>query len=211
MKNNKIALITAVLAVAAVLSTYAFQTGSSKFGVVDIGRLSDQSKLGKRKKAEFDARQQKWIGMLQFMRTNRFFTPENAKKFRELSLLDKPTADQTKQLEDLKTSIQKITDEFQQLIKVAQPTDDQSKRRQDLLRMSDETGQMMNDLAAEYQDTMRGLANDFKDEVTNKARAAVQKYAKKEGFTVVFEASVAVYGANDVTDEAVKVMDADNS
>lgn len=207
-RNGKIAI--AVIGVAVLLMALAFQGPTQKFGVVDIGVLSDASKLGKRKKVEFEAKQQKWINLLQFMRSNRFFTLDNVKRFRELSLLDKPTADQTKQLEDLKTAIQKITDEFQGLVKVAQPTEEQSRRRQDLVRMADETTQMLNELGAEYQDSMRNMAADLKEEVTSKARAAVQKYGRQQGFTVIFEISMAVYGANDVTNDAVKVMDADN-
>ncbi|MFN8139870.1 MAG: OmpH family outer membrane protein [Fimbriimonadales bacterium] len=199
----------AIAAIGIVIALFAFQGPTQKTGVIDIGRASDLSKLGKRKKSEFDAKQQKWINMLNFMRQNRFFTPDNAKKFRELSLVEKPTAEQTQSLEGLKTSIQKITDEFQNLIKVTQPNDEQVKRRQELLRMADETVQMMNELGAEYRDSMQTLAGDLKEEVTNKARQSVQKYGKKEGFTIIFESSIAVYGANDVTDEVVKIMDVD--
>lgn len=205
--STRIGIVIAAIGIG--IALFAFQGPTQKTGVIDIGRASDLSKLGKRKKSEFDAKQQKWINMLNFMRQNRFFTPDNAKKFRELSLAEKPTAEQTQSLEGLKTSIQKITEEFQNLIKVTQPNDEQVKRRQELLRMADETVQMMNELGAEYRDSMQTLAGDLKEEVTNKARQSVQKYGKKEGFTIIFESSIAVYGANDVTDEVVKIMDVD--
>jgi Skp family chaperone for outer membrane proteins len=42
----------------------------------------------------------------------------------------------------------------------------------------------------------------------NKARDAVASVAKAQGYTLVFDKSVAPYGANDLTDAALQAMNA---
>ena len=49
---------------------------------------------------------------------------------------------------------------------------------------------------------------DRKDENYQKARIAVNEVAAKEGYTMVFEGTVALYGANDISDPTLAALNA---
>jgi Skp family chaperone for outer membrane proteins len=76
--------------------------------------------------------------------------------------------------------------------------------------MSQGTEDMLPQLDNMLGTSMQQRANAKQQEVLDKARAAVQKVGKRDGFTMVFENQVAVYGATDLTNEALKTMDTDN-
>jgi Skp family chaperone for outer membrane proteins len=60
----------------------------------------------------------------------------------------------------------------------------------------------------EFTQELQVWADKQKAESLTRARAALQEVAKAQGFTVVFEVGVAPYGANDLTDAALKAMNA---
>ena len=60
----------------------------------------------------------------------------------------------------------------------------------------------------EFSDEMRNWMSDRKDENYQKARAAVKEVAAKDGYTMVFEGTVALYGANDISDTTLAALNA---
>lgn len=52
------------------------------------------------------------------------------------------------------------------------------------------------------------MNEDFGKAESANAKAALQEVAKKGGYTVILNGQVAPYGANDITDEAIKALDA---
>jgi Skp family chaperone for outer membrane proteins len=55
---------------------------------------------------------------------------------------------------------------------------------------------------------MRNWMSDRKDENYQKARVAVNEVAAKDGYTMVFEGTVALYGANDISDPTLAALNA---
>ncbi len=208
-ENRKFVLIGTLLAAVTFFALSAFQQPVLKFGVVDVSKVAEDSKLGKRKKDEFEKLRVKMTAILQFMNQNRLMSKDQATKFRELSLLDKPTADQTQQLEGLKTLIQRAKQEFDDLLKVSNPTETQLKRIQELSGYGNDTLERLRDWDREFGQQMSELASNAQTEVLSKAREAVKKLGKRDGYTIIHESNSAPYGANDVTTDVLKVFDAD--
>jgi Skp family chaperone for outer membrane proteins len=181
-----------------------------KFGSVDLSAVAEQSKLGNREKTEFDALRTKLTQLLQFMNTNKVMTREQGTKLRELWLAEKPTDAQKTELENLKTAIQKSSQELRDLLGKLNPDEKDQARIRELLPLSNATDDQLPALDNQYGLMMRSRADAKQQEVLDKARAAAQKLGKQQGYTVIFESQVAVYAANDVTPQVLQVMDADN-
>jgi Skp family chaperone for outer membrane proteins len=76
--------------------------------------------------------------------------------------------------------------------------------------LAQSTEDMLDQLDNMLGRAMQDQAAAKQADVLNKARGAVQKVGKRDGYTLVMESNVAPYGATDVTDDALKVMDSDN-
>jgi len=188
----------------------AYQNNVDKFGVVSLGDVAEKSKLGQREKKEFEALRTKYGGLIQFLNTNKVAAREDVQKIVDLWNKEKPTAAETQQLETLKTKAQTQSEELRRLISVLNPSAEQQSRIRELSGMSQGTEDMLPQLDNMLGTAMQQRANAKQQEVLEKARAAVQKVGQRDGFTLVFENQMAVYGATDITNEALKTMDIDN-
>lgn len=205
---------TGLLAVMAVLlgmfAISAFQVNTPKYAVVSVGDVAEKSKLGIREKQQFEALRTKYGGLIQFLNTNKAVAREDAQKIVELWNKEAPTAAETQQLESLKTKAQTQSEELRRLISVLNPTAEQQSRIRELSGFSQATEDILPQLDNMLGTAMQQRAGQKQEEVLQKARAAVQKVGKRDGYTLVFENQVAVYGATDLTNEALKTMDIDN-
>ena len=188
----------------------AWQNNTQKFGVVNLGDVAEKSKLCVREKQEFEALRTKYGSLIQFLNTNKAVAREDATKIIDIWRKDAPTAAENQQLEQLKTKAQTQSEELRRLISVLNPTAEQQSRIRELSGWSQATEDVLPQLDNLLGQAMQSRANTKQQEVLDKARAAVQKVGKRDGFTMVFESQVAVYGATDLTSEALKTMDLDN-
>jgi Skp family chaperone for outer membrane proteins len=188
----------------------AFQGNTQKFAVVNLGDVAEKSKLGVREKKEFEALRTKYGSLIQFLNTNKVVAREDSSKIIDIWRKDAPTAAETQQLEQLKTKAQTQSEELRRLISVLNPSAEQQSRIRELSGWSQTTEDILPQLDNLHGQAMQTRANTKQQEVLDKARAAVQKVGKRDGYTMVFESQVAVYGATDLTSEALKTMDIDN-
>ncbi|KAA0225456.1 hypothetical protein FCG40_09540 [Fimbriimonadia bacterium ATM] len=203
-------LFVALLALAGLFTLSAFQTATPKFGVVDLGVIAEKSKLGAKKKVEFDTMKGKINELMNFIGTHKVVSAEECQKLRELWLTEKPTDDQKKQLDNMKTSVVQRKGEWDTLVRKVNPDAAEKDRLNTLAEMTNASREVLRQWNSEFGVLMQQLANSSEQEVVDKVREAVKKHAKAQGYTMVFETTVAVYGANDVTEDALKVMDQDN-
>lgn len=188
----------------------AFQAQPAKMATVNLAMVADKSKLGIREKQQFEALRAKLSSMLQFMNNNKVMTLEQGAKLRELWITENPTGAQIQELEKLKTAIQTASEELRRLLTETQPDEAKIARIRELTRLVNQTDDILPELDQQYTMLMRQKAEEKQQSVIEKARAAVQKIGKRDGYTVIFESNVAPYAANDITEEAVKTMDQDN-
>ncbi|HET6645213.1 MAG TPA: OmpH family outer membrane protein [Fimbriimonadales bacterium] len=208
-KKLGIIIVCATLAFAALALT-AFQPQAMKFAVVNLADVAEKSKLGIREKKNFEDLRTKFTSLMQFMTANKVMKREDATKLVDLWRKEKPTADETKQMEAIKTQAQKDSDELRRLISLLNPTADDQTKIRSMSSLAQSTEDMLDQLDNMLGRAMQDQAAAKQADVLNKARGAVQKVGKRDGYTLVMESNVAPYGATDVTDDALKVMDSDN-
>lgn len=210
MKQTTKFAISACVAIFVLGGILAFQGPTQKFGVVNTSDVAEKSKLGQREKKAFDETRTRLSSMMQFLNSNKVIKRDDVNKIIELWRTEKPTAEQTKQLETLKTDAQKNSDELRRLISILNPSADEQAKIRELSALAQNTEDLLPQLGDALAGNMQQQANAKQQDVIDKARAATKKYGAKEGFTLIFEAAGTPYGANDVTDAVLKVMDTDN-
>lgn len=203
-------VIATVVVVIAIFVISAFQAQTQKFGVCDLSSVANNSKYGKRKMQEIEAARSRYFSVLTFLRQNPFISRSEAQKFRDLSLNNNLTPAQQKDLDELKAGAQRLREEFEQLVNVRNPSETEQRRIQELAIAREEVVQIQNTWGEEFARTLNDQFEEAKEDVHNKVKAAVKKLGRRDGFSVIFDSNSAPYAANDVTDELLKVMDADN-
>lgn len=199
-------IVAAALAAIAVLA--GFQGPTVKIGVVDMTRVFNESDYAKSQvqvlKDLGAARQD----MLQFFDQYRTFTPEQASKFHDLSM--KPTtavapAEKT-ELDKIKKDVQAAAQRLKDLQQKSNPTPAESAEISDLSRRVQTTTDMATKWSREANDEVDAMRSKLQKDTLDKVRDAVKQVGQRDGYTIVFVSDIAPYGANDITDAALKVM-----
>ena len=205
--REKIAYLVAA-ATLGVLAASGFQDTTNKFGVVDISDVVEQSDYGKKNQEDFNAMKSAREGILEFIDTYRVLTNEQALKLRELTLKPNASAAEKAELETLKATIQASDKKSKEFATKATLTPEERTLMQDFAQRSQTMEQVAQRWFREFTNEMQQWADKQKAASIQKAREAVTEVAKAGSYTIVFESGVAPYGANDLTQPALKAMNA---
>lgn len=205
--REKIAFVVAAAAVG-VLAAAGFQDTTNKIGVVDISDVVEQSDYGKKNQEDFNTMKSAREGILEFIDTYRVLTNEQALKLRELSLKANASAAEKAELETLKATIIASDKKSKEIAQKANLTPEERTLMQDYAQRSQTMEQVAQRWFREFTNEMQQWADKQKAASILKAREAVTEVAKAGSFTIVFESGVAPYGANDLTQPALKAMNA---
>lgn len=190
------------------MAAVGFQGSSEKTGTVDLIYLVNNSKFGKGADSELKKMQESRLAVLKFIADNRVLTVDQANKLKDLMLNQNPTDAQKAELEKLKTDIVASKKKNDDLVQ----KNNLSAEEKALMNEYADRARTMDGLFQEWNNNFLKEAQEYVKKQQNaaveKARGAVKEVAKQQGFSVVFEAQVAPYGANDITDVALKAMDA---
>lgn len=210
MKSQRLAWSGWIVAglLAGVMVGSGFQTPSIKLGVVDLNSVIDKSDAGKVAKKSFDDMKAARESILEFLDQYRVLTIEQATRIRELTLKAERAKTEDAEMDRIKAEVIAASKRSQELATKASLTPEERTLVEEYSRRS----QLMNDLSnrwlREFADEMNKWVNERKDENYQKGRVAVNEVAAKEGYTMVFEGTVALYGANDITDATLVAMNA---
>jgi Skp family chaperone for outer membrane proteins len=206
-KLNQLGWVLAA-ALAAVMVSSGFQDTAAKFAVVDIPSLVDKSNFGKQNQDTFNLMKKGREELLEFVDTNRVLTNEQAQQLRDLSLKSTPSADDTAKIATLKAEIVASRKKADELALKTNLTPEERTLMNDFAQRSQNAAEITRRWYQEFMTEMQTWADKQKLASVDRARAAIQEVAKQQGFTVVFEVNYAPYGANDITDQALKAMNA---
>lgn len=184
-----------------------FQSAQEKTGIVDMQKMIENSEPGKKMRATFDQMVAARNDLLEFINLNRVLTVEQAQKLKELSLKPNATDAEKAEAQRIRSEVVASEKRFKEL---------QTKASTDADR------QLLTDYsnrAAVMTQTLERWNNDFNVEmqewlarerpsVYEKAKKALQDTARAQGFSVVLDAQVAPFGANDLTEAATKALNA---
>lgn len=205
--REKIAYLVAAAAFGIVFAG-GFQGSDIKIGVVDISDVVEESEFGKKNQADFNEMKAAREGVLEFIDTYRVLTNEQALKLRELSLKANASASEKAELETLKANVIASDKKSKELGQKATLTPEDRTLVQDFAQRSQTMEQVAQRWFREFTNEMQGWADKQKAYSIERARTSIQEVAKQGGYTIVFESGVAPYGANDITQAALKAMNA---
>lgn len=210
-KSTLVAVVAVAVAAFGLLAASGFQGGTEKFAVVDMNAVMNNSKRGQDTKTFLQADYRQRTGVLEFLSTNDVATEDQAQKLSQLSLKANPTDADKAAVEALKDEIKKAGKDFNDLNLKSNPTaDDRTKLEALNARRNALKEKIIPELQKQFDDDFNKLNHDKQGELLDAAKAAVKEVASKKGFTVVFESSVVMFAANDLTDDAIKAMNAKN-
>lgn len=201
-------LVAGVIAMTMLAS--GFQTGQTKMAVVDMQRILSESKAGKKVRDDMSIQVNLRQGLLEFVNLNKVVTPEQANKLETLTLKDNPTQADKDELESLKATIRSESKKFESLMQKPSLSDTERAEFNKLADLRRGSDALLNDWNQKFSQQLSNMQDDMLAAVLKKARDAVQGVGKKDGYTVVFPTTVAVYASNDVTDAAIKAVDESN-
>ena len=185
-----------------------FQGGSEKSAVVDVQKVVEQSEFGKQNQVTFNEMKTGREAVLEFIDTYRVLTADQAQKIRDLSLKVGITAPEKAELERVKADVIAADKKSKELSQKSNLTPEERTLIEDYARRSQAMEATAQRWFREFTTEMQTWADKQKLASVDKARVAIQEVGKAGAYSIVFEVGVAPYGANDITDSALKAMNA---
>jgi Skp family chaperone for outer membrane proteins len=190
------------------MAVSGFQPAQAKFGTVDMQKILSDSATGKKirddMQTEFNLRQ----GLLEFVDTHKVLSMDQAGKLRDLTLKANPTDAEKSELQKVKDAIIADGKQYNALMVKQNITEAERTQLSEFNNRRNNIQQLLQQWNQEFSQELSELQDQKIDDVLRKARDQVQALGKKDGYSVVFPSNVAVYGANDLTDAAIKAVDA---
>jgi len=206
-KFQKLGWIAAA-AMGGVLLAGGFRDDALKIGVVDIADVVNKSNFGIAGHTTFDKMRKNREDLLQFIDTNRVLTNEQAQQLKTLWIKDAPTAEDTATIERLKADVVASNKRWTELTSKTNLTQDDRTLLDEYAKRGQNMDIVMQKWVNDFSNEVQAWADKQKATSYEKARTAVKTVASSQGYTVVFDVSIAPYGANDLTDAALKAMNA---
>lgn len=210
MRREKFAWSGWVVAagLAGIMLGSGFQTPSLKLGVVDLNAVIDKSDVGKAGKKSFEDMKAAREGLLEFIDQYRILTIEQANRLRELMLKLERTKPEEAELERLKADIIATSKRSAELATKPNYTPEERTLVEEYSRRSQTMNETSTRWLREFSDEVQNWVATSREQNYQKAKAAAAEVAAKDGYTMVIEGSVAVFGANDITDLSLAAMNA---
>jgi len=207
MKFKNLGWIVAV-GLGATLVAGGFQNQTNKVGVVDLQTVFQSSDYFQQRQADLQAMETQRRDLLDFIKNNQTITADQAQKLKTLSLKTDLTGAEKAQLDKLKSDVQAQEQAFSTLQTKQNPTADDNAKLIALNTQRQQTATLFDSWQKEFAGDLKNQRDKFQQDVLDRVTSALQEYAKKQGYTLVFANDVAPYGANDVTPDTLKVMNA---
>jgi Skp family chaperone for outer membrane proteins len=195
---------------AATLGVVGFQQSQNKFGIVDMNQVIADSKIGKENTQNLQDAYDKRRILLEYLDSKRVVSAAQADEMRTLELKEALTEAEQTRLEAIRTAIQGQVDKYSELSTKTDPTIQERTLSQELSTYVQTTVTTINRWQQEFEFEMQDMRDAINKDVVEKANAALQEVASKEGYSVVLEKSTAPYAANDITEQTTKQLDDNN-
>jgi|ERR1044072_4975991 Skp family chaperone for outer membrane proteins len=193
-------------AIVAVAATTGFSAQGTKVGVVDATKVFNESEFAKTQVDTLKQLAQARQDMLQFLDNYRTFTTEDANKFHDLSMKAPVTPADKAEIDKIKNAVITADGRLKTLQTKSNLTPAETNELNELSRRVQTTNDLGTRWSREAQDEFGGKKNELQKNGLDKVKEAIKQAASAEGYTIVFIADVAPYGANDLTASALKVM-----
>ncbi len=185
-----------------------FKSPQDKVGVVDMEKVVFESDLGKKNADSLDEAVKARQGVLDFVRTHRVVTAEQAQRLRQLSVKADVTAAEKQELEKVKSDVVAAARDFDALNQKPSPTEADRAKLTDYNTRAQNAQVLLEDWSQQFQQELQALKDQMIADSAKRANDLLKDIAAKEGYTVIFAAPrTALYGTNDLTDRVAKALD----
>jgi Skp family chaperone for outer membrane proteins len=142
--------------------------------------------------------------ILAFLNANRLIKKEDIEKFRALSLKTGKTDAEKAELEKIKTSAVEAKKKFEDLQFKPSPNDADLKLLDDFRNRQTASQEIGEKIVRDFQKEIEQIKSDNEKSLFDSYKGSVAEVGKKQGFTIIFDANIAPFAANDATEEVVK-------
>jgi len=200
-------LVAAVLA--GVIFGGGFQSSTEKFGVADLAKVAQDSDYYVSNSKMFDHMVDIRRGLLDFFNNYKVLTSVQVKRIQELTIKDDQiTASEKAELERIKSDGIAQDKRYKELTIKANPTPEERTLMEDFTHRAQAMDQTLEQLRGQFDAEVQTQRDKIQTTALERARDAVRDLGKSQGYTVIMSAVAAPYGANDITDAALKAMNA---
>ena len=176
------------------------------FGVVDVGRVLNESKARQQITAELERTQRTYSSIMQRLTQGsaRFLTEGEVTDLAALYEKSPLTDAERKRLGALEEKGDTLKRELIALQNTQKPDDAQTARYTQLTDMQEKGGATFEKLNRTLSTRLQEKARDAEIKSLAAVRVSVAKIAKAKGLTVVFTGDIAIYATTDITDDVLK-------
>lgn len=197
-----------VLLATVAFAMVGFQGATEKTGIVDMNRLIVDSEFGKTNNQKLQTMAAAREDLLKFIDRYKVLTMDQATRLRDLSLKDAPTDRDKLDADAIKKQVIEADKKRNELLAKAEATADERNQLTDF----NNRAALMREMLPQWGDQFNGELSDaqskLREAAITRAKDALKEVGKAGQYTVILETQVAPYGANDVTDAAIKAMNA---
>jgi Skp family chaperone for outer membrane proteins len=198
-------------AVAAALACALFISGFAqeqpKEGVVNLGLAIKDSKLGLSNTDRLRNAIQSRDGLLQYIQTEQIVTPNQANELKELELKEGADDADKARVEVIKGEITAAVKEFTDLSTKGNLTAEEQAKVTAYSGSIEAMRALLPGWQQEFQSDLNALQTAVRQEESDAVKAALEKVAKDEGYTLVHDSTVVPFCVNDLTEKTKKALD----
>lgn len=189
-----------------VLTARPAQAQTAQFGVVDVGKVLNESKSRTAVAGELQRTERSYQNILQRLAQGsaRFLTEAEITELSGLYEKDKPTEVEQKRIGALEAKGDQLKRELTTIQNTAKPDEAQTARFSTLNDTFEKGGASIQQVNRALSAKLQEKARDADQKQLAAVRTAVAKVAKAKGLSVVFTGDIAIYATIDITDDVVK-------
>jgi Skp family chaperone for outer membrane proteins len=179
-------------------------SGMPVFGSVDINKLQAQSTRKTKYDTDLHALDDKLTTAIQQQAKYSMLSTADQNELGSLLTSPHPTDSDRARITALETKSDQAAQQFTSLQQKKDPTPADTAQIGTLNDMNTAAQTTLHDIAAGYQAQLKKLSDDDNAAFTLSVKEAINAVAQQRGLSVVFTSDIAVYTANDITDEVIK-------
>ena len=184
---------------------------ASTIGYVDLGQVTEQIKKTSTWQVntkKFDDQRSKFSEEIQGLTKTRYLTAQERKQLEDLRAKPKPTDDEKNRIRELEARSEAVDKEFQTLAGVEKPTPEQDKRIKELADMRKAALALLQDETDQRTEQLRKLEAEVLEDMQGQVLKRVQEVAESKNLTLVIDRQAILYGGQDLTPDVLKKLGA---
>lgn len=199
---------TLLVSAAASGGNAAWAQNAPQFASVDMQKVLTDSKARQQSAQEFGTLQQNLQGVLRRLEQGsaRFLNEAEIRELVKLYENTRPGDAEKKRIGELEQKGDLAAAQLRRLEQIANPDDAQRKQFADLNAAQQKGSETLQTVLGEYQTRLRTREGEIQTKLEADIRAAIAQVAKEKNIAVVFPSQVALYAANDITADVLKVL-----